>query len=1362
MRTRRRRLVFFLALCFALQFAFQALANPSWTFSGGVRVAENYSNTQKAAVLEGSGIVGADPPLAKSVQENSTETFDGGLQMLQLSSVSSSTSFTSHVMCKDFDSDYNPVDPTTIFSPSDTKAVCLTRASINHIIEFQWYYRSNSSEDWVSCYNYSEPVGLPGEWVYEGYLLIAGYMPGLIYPRAYKVDVYLDGSLAFSDFFEVTNGGLCSPRTCGSVDQNGNPVDLKSQFTIGEDTDVTYWLRFDLIAYFNQETGHSHSFKTVWVQPNGTTYETYSSSFGDYKDVDETSNYWEYECAIGDYISINSSTPVGNWSVQVYLDSYYSNGTWVPYGPVATTPFTVGNASKPLADWTFMVYLDGANNGESAAIDTFLKMASIGSSSTVNIVVQMARIAGWWQDGTWTDDTRFGNWTDCKRFYVKTNMTPTPGNATSDLGEVDMGNASTLNDFIRWAVSNYPASHYCLVLWDHGAGFMGLCEDVTNNDFLSMPKLSQALSGLPVTLDVLVTDDCSMAMVEVAYQVKDYANIFVGPEGLGYAPAPYDWYLTNLTANPSPTAFATDMVNDYMTWCNYERSIGNYQEIPNATMSAIDLTKITSLSASVDDLALKLENAETPYNEQICLARNQTEEYPGPYEGNTSCYVDLYNFAQIINLSALQNSVGQQLGNAAGQVMTAISESTIVAENISLKNSHGLSIFFPSDKVRFDSFESEYENTAFAMDTLWNGFLQEHLSGCLVTLQTIPAYSSVPVTVGNNSYVTDVYGTSRVFVQPGYYTVNVTASVSTGPGARGVFTKWEDGEHSSSRTLYVSEATTITAEYQPQYQLVLSANLGTTTPALGAEWCNANSTFSIGATAPLLNFSSTQEQYVFVGWNGMGSGSFSGTDVSGMVTMNGPINESAIWRHEYYLTVVSAIGSSTLSSGWFNAGTSIFVSVTPPTSEPTDTRQLCIGWNGTGSVPASGTSASTNISITEPSTITWNWETQYHVYVNTDPAGLSPQPKVSSGGPWYDEGTVLTCTAQNVSGKVFDLWTAGGSSYEPGLNPINITVYGPLTATAHYLPAPAWWNNLLAPQNMPIFAALLVVLIGCSIGGAWLGIRRNRFRKARPEAPIVVPGGPPGAPGLVAKASSEAPVVAPKILPGRIPTGYTDLDNLLYGGIPSNCAVILTSPSCNERDWLIKGFLETGAKKGEVTFFATIDPGMAKTLAEEFPSNFYLFVCNPEATAIIESSSNVFTLKGVENLTDISIALTSTIRKLEPSLKGSRRICISLVSDILLQHHTVETRRWLTALMTKLKSENFTILAVMDPEMHSSQEARAILDLFEGEININEIDTEKGPLKFIKVKKMTSQEYSDQESILKRESLEAQKLEKKQ
>jgi KaiC/GvpD/RAD55 family RecA-like ATPase len=149
-------------------------------------------------------------------------------------------------------------------------------------------------------------------------------------------------------------------------------------------------------------------------------------------------------------------------------------------------------------------------------------------------------------------------------------------------------------------------------------------------------------------------------------------------------------------------------------------------------------------------------------------------------------------------------------------------------------------------------------------------------------------------------------------------------------------------------------------------------------------------------------------------------------------------------------------------------------------------------------------------------------------------------------------------------------------------------------------------------------------------------------------------------------------------------------------------------------------------------------------------SNLQLFVCNPEAEAIIKSSPNVHTLKGVENLTDISIALTSAIRQLDPSLKGPGRICLGLVSDVLLQHHAVETRRWLSALMTKLKSEGFTTLAVMDPEMHSSQDVRAILDLFDGEINIHEKETDKGLEKLLKIKKMSNQKYLEDELPLKK------------
>jgi hypothetical protein len=71
--------------------------------------------------------------------------------------------------------------------------------------------------------------------------------------------------------------------------------------------------------------------------------------------------------------------------------------------------------------------------------------------------------------------------------------------------------------------------------------------------------------------------------------------------------------------------------------------------------------------------------------------------------------------------------------------------------------------------------------------------------------------------------------------------------------------------------------------------------------------------------------------------------------------------------------------------------------------------------------------------------------------------------------------------------------------------------------------------------------------------------------------------------------------------------------------------------------------------------------------------------------------------------------------------------------------------------MTKLKSEGFTTLAVMNPQMHPSQEFQAILDLFDGEINIFEKETEKGPQVLLKIKRMSNYKYLDNELLLKKE-----------
>ncbi len=136
---------------------------------------------------------------------------------------------------------------------------------------------------------------------------------------------------------------------------------------------------------------------------------------------------------------------------------------------------------------------------------------------------------------------------------------------------------------------------------------------------------------------------------------------------------------------------------------------------------------------------------------------------------------------------------------------------------------------------------------------------------------------------------------------------------------------------------------------------------------------------------------------------------------------------------------------------------------------------------------------------------------------------------------------------------------------------------------------------------------------------------------------------------------------------------------------------------------------------------------------------------------MIQNAPNVFKLKGVENLTDIDIALAKALRTIKPSTTGPKRICIDIVSDALLQHHAINTRRWLAALLPTLKSKGFTILSVIDPTMHSIEETQAVLGLFDGEINLCEKETTKGLAKFLRVRKMAGQKYLKDEIPLTEE-----------
>jgi len=241
---------------------------------------------------------------------------------------------------------------------------------------------------------------------------------------------------------------------------------------------------------------------------------------------------------------------------------------------------------------------------------------------------------------------------------------------------------------------------------------------------------------------------------------------------------------------------------------------------------------------------------------------------------------------------------------------------------------------------------------------------------------------------------------------------------------------------------------------------------------------------------------------------------------------------------------------------------------------------------------------------------------------------------------------------------------------------------------------------------------------------------------------------------IVETGQVEPESIAEIVLPERITTGYMDLDEMLLGGIPRNYAVVLTSPSCDERDLLIKRFLDAGTKDGQITVYVTTKASGIENLAEEFPSNFFLFMCNPQADKIVKTLPNVFKLNGVENLTDINIALARALRKLDATAKAPRRICVDIISDVLLQHHVVQTRKWINALIPELTSKGFTTLALMDPEIHPKQEVRAIVGVFEGEINIHDKETKEGLKKHLKIRKMTNQKYSESERPVSKEKLQ--------
>ncbi len=370
-----------------------------------------------------------------------------------------------------------------------------------------------------------------------------------------------------------------------------------------------------------------------------------------------------------------------------------------------------------------MVYLDADNNLEDVGIDDFLAMANIGSSDDVKIVVQFDRHANY--------DNRYDNWDTTKRFLVAKDMLPTEANAIQDLGEMNMADPATLQDFVIWAAASYPADHYFLDLWDHGFGWQGVAIDNApiSGDVLTTEELAFALQEITTLigrpLDILANDACRMTL-EIMYQVRQYSTFLVGSEKdeplEGW---PYDRVLGPLVLNPttSPFSLASLLVDEYI---EYYRSGSSY----SVTMAVVNSSRLQDVVQSLNGLVTAV-NFSLPYSTwDVINARNESEHYEGnqctsPQAGED---YDLYDVSAKLAIRVASGRVR----NAATALQASISGAVLYEKHLNISNpvncvkaedAHGLSLWYPWS---LGSKQSAYEGLEFSQDSLWDEHLRTY------------------------------------------------------------------------------------------------------------------------------------------------------------------------------------------------------------------------------------------------------------------------------------------------------------------------------------------------------------------------------------------------------------------------------------------------------------------------------------------------------------------------------------------------------------------------------------------------------------------------------------------------------------
>lgn len=199
------------------------------------------------------------------------------------------------------------------------------------------------------------------------------------------------------------------------------------------------------------------------------------------------------------------------------------------------------------------------------------------------------------------------------------------------------------------------------------------------------------------------------------------------------------------------------------------------------------------------------------------------------------------------------------------------------------------------------------------------------------------------------------------------------------------------------------------------------------------------------------------------------------------------------------LVVTSPMGTPYPPPGTnlYEAGTVITASIPPNLYGGTFTQHVNLGWTGSGSTPAAGSTNTVMITLTTNSTLQWLWQTE--VFLAAYPATGGGSVTTSNG--WYALGSTPTLTAAPDVGYHFNAWVGDISSTN---NPLSITmtqtyaVQATFAADLYDITASSTSNGLVSPTGTvyafysnnqfysiipdPNYHAVDVLVDGASIG----------------------------------------------------------------------------------------------------------------------------------------------------------------------------------------------------------------------------------------------------------------------------------------